>query len=343
MKTCCKFPFENVIIETGGYVYCCCSAYNNHYCIGNIFENTFEEMWYGDKAIEFRKSILDKSYKYCALGKCTQFCKFDKENLSEKEIETLLKPPYPKQIHLSYPSSCNAKCIICRDNIICETKEETENFNKLNDKIIDICKNADIIHTNDGGEFLTSPHSKNLIKKLTDKYPHLKFNLKTNGLLCNEKNIKEMGLEDKINNISISIHAATKDTYEKIVRGGKWETLIKNLEYLKSLNIKETNFNFVIHSLNYEEMPAFVKMANKYNATALFWRMDNWSHSKMSYDFNIYTCWKPWHSDYKNFLKILNKLKRMKGYILLEAFLRNLQSQTKNPWYIKILHIFKKD
>lgn len=342
MKTC-KFPFENVNIETNGYVYSCCSAYNNHYYIGNIFENTFEEIWYGDKAIEFRKSILDKSYKYCDLGKCTQFCEFDKENLSKEEIETLLKPPYPKTIYLSYTSSCNARCIMCRDNVIGETTEETKYLDNFTDKIIDMCKNADIIYTNTSGEFLTSPHLRNLIKKLTDKYPNLKFNLHTNGLLCNEKNIKEMGLEDKINNISISIHAATKETYEKIVRGGKWEQLLQNLKYLKSLNITEIKFNFVIHSLNYKEMPAFVKMANKYNTTALFWRMDNWSNSQMSQDFNIYTCWKPWHSDYKNFLKILNKLKRMKGYHLTESFLRDLQAKTKDPWYIKILHLFKKD
>ncbi|MGN0929143.1 MAG: radical SAM protein [Alphaproteobacteria bacterium] len=343
MKTYCKFPFENVIIEAGGYVYFCCSAYNNHYCLGNFFENSFEEIWYGDKAIEFRKSILDKSYKYCNLKKCSQFCEFDKENLSKKEMETLLKPPYPKKVYLSHTDSCNVRCMMCRDNITCETKQETEYLNNFTDKIIDICKNAEIIYMNGCGEFLTSPHSKNLIKKLTDKYPHLKFELSTNGLLFNKKNIKEIGLEGKIKEISISIHSATKETYEKIVRGGKWEQLLQNLEYIKSLNNTEINFNFVIHSLNYKEMPAFVKMANKYNATALFWRMDNWSNSQMSQDFNIYTCWKPWHSDYKNFLKTLNKLKRMKNYHLLEPFLRELQAQTKDPWYIKLLHLFKKD
>jgi MoaA/NifB/PqqE/SkfB family radical SAM enzyme len=50
----CDWPFSRVQIEQNGDVFTCCTTYlkqgKSDYSIGNIFENSFEEIWNSDKA-----------------------------------------------------------------------------------------------------------------------------------------------------------------------------------------------------------------------------------------------------------------------------------------------------
>ena len=149
MTNCCKYPFERIQIELNGNVFLCCSAYCKKYCIGNIFTDEIDNIWYGKKAIEFRKSVLDKSYKYCDLGVCGNFYE---ENITQiNNIETAITPPYPQIVYFAYSTSCNVKCKICRDELIIETKDETKHLNSIVDKLILLCRNAEIIYLNGGG------------------------------------------------------------------------------------------------------------------------------------------------------------------------------------------------
>jgi len=61
--TTCREPMESFYINPVGAVGVCCflSTYN----IGNIFQNTFEEIWYGKKITELRNAILSGDCKFC--------------------------------------------------------------------------------------------------------------------------------------------------------------------------------------------------------------------------------------------------------------------------------------
>ncbi|MBD5404971.1 radical SAM protein [bacterium] len=344
MKHYCKTPFEKITINFDGDVSFCCPSFNNYYYIGNIFTDEIDDIWYSKKAEEFRKSILDGSYKFCNLDICGEYTEYNCLNRNQYKKDLLLNPKYPEIVSLQYSTCCNVRCKTCRDKLYLENKEETNLLNKIIDKIVLLCKNAKLVKINGGGELFTSPHNKKLLQKLISTYPNLKFIIHSNGLLCDEAHIKEWGLEGRVELFMISIHAATKKTYESIVRGGHWEQLQKNLKYLSTLKC-DLRLLFVLHSLNYKEMPKFVKMADKLNAFVQFWRFRDWGGPQMCRDIDMYSCWEPWHPDYKDFLKVLNKLKRMKKYeykyALIEEFLRKLQAQTTDPWYTK-LNIFKK-
>ena len=345
MKHCCSYPFTRVTIEINGNVSFCCPAYTDDYFIGNIFEKSFEDIWYGKKAQEFRKSILDGSYKYCNLDICGEFDGdwwFDLDTFPDKKL--LSHPPFPEIICLNYSRSCNVRCKTCRDELYVENNEDTEKFDAIINKIAYVCKDARYVYLNGGGELFTSPHFKKLTNLLVKINPALEFCIHSNGLLFDEKHLKDFGLENNLRYASISIHAATKRTYSKIVRGGHWKQLQKNLKYISQLKkqnrIRGISFIFVLHSLNYKEMPAFVKMANKFGAVALFWRFRNWDSTEMCKNYEKYTCWDPKHKDYKKFLRVLNKLKKMGGYRFDEEYLRKLQAQTKDPWWVRLKDIF---
>ena len=100
---------------------------------------------------------------------------------------------------------------------ITKCKKFAKNFCKFAIFYLNFCKFA-------------SKLCKNLIQKLTEAYPDLKFNLITNGILATKENIELYGLKNKILSIEVSMHAVTKETYDKIVRGGDFNAVMKNLK-----------------------------------------------------------------------------------------------------------------
>ena len=115
-----------------------------------------------------------------------------------------------------------------------------------------------------GGEvFLYNQFDK--LMELAHKY-NVNQNIVTNGLLMNEERIKKLS---KYNlNLKISIDAVDKETYEQIRVGGKFETLVENLEILKKYKDAGANFKCelgaVIINKNYEKIDDIVNFAIKY-------------------------------------------------------------------------------
>ena len=69
-KKFCTRPFEEVEIHINGNVYTCCPNWNKFYSIGNIMEDSFEDIWNSPKVVEFRKRILENDYSLCDESVC---------------------------------------------------------------------------------------------------------------------------------------------------------------------------------------------------------------------------------------------------------------------------------
>ncbi len=67
----CQMGWEKVqIVGEEGEVHPCCWA--NYGSMGKLSEQTMQEIWNGERANEFRQSLLDGSYRFCK----TQNCKY---------------------------------------------------------------------------------------------------------------------------------------------------------------------------------------------------------------------------------------------------------------------------
>ena len=66
----CKFPFSFIEVFSNGDVYPCCPEYCYYYCLGNIFEQSLEEIWYGSKATALRKRLLSDDHTVCNAMQC---------------------------------------------------------------------------------------------------------------------------------------------------------------------------------------------------------------------------------------------------------------------------------
>jgi MoaA/NifB/PqqE/SkfB family radical SAM enzyme len=131
----------------------------------------------------------------------------------------------------------------------------------------------------------------------------------TNGILFTPENWgKIANVHYAINFIRISIDAAARETYEKLRRGGNFDILLDNLEFISGLkrqkNIK-LQAAFVMQKENYREMPMFVELVKKYNFDMVhFGRINNWG-TYTDEEFRQIAVHRKDHPEHKDFLEIL--------------------------------------
>ena len=293
----CSFPFDSAQINIQGDVYVCCPPWCNSYSLGNIYKQSFDEIWNGERAKEFRRQFIKNEYKYCNLNLCVKDC-------SRKIIPTELVQK-PKTFIFCYDTTCNVQCIFCRN---CHNKQDLSYFdNNMDSLIYNMLENAENVVLSGVGEALFSPHSRKLIKRTSELFPNIKFSLISNGILCDERNLRELGIIDKLLSITISLHAVTKKTYNKLVINGNFDKVIENLKFLselkKSRKLDRFILNFVVNAYNYKEMVKYINYAQSIGATVGFLELLKLETNKNIFN-KLNICDKR-HPKYNNFVKLM--------------------------------------
>jgi hypothetical protein len=288
----------------------CCSSWCKNYKIGNVFDDGVDAVWNSKAAKEFRKSILDDSYKFCDRKIC--FPQFTNRNdiLRDCKKNGFMRRG-PKHIGIQYDESCNVCCTTCRAKPIINSPEYQNKIDALIESvIIPLCKDAEIVSALGTGEVFASKHCRVLIPRLAEIYPKLKFNIQSNGILCNEKSMRELGIYHRISGLLVSIHAATKETYDKIVIGGDFEQVWKNVEWLSGLKrmgmLSTLELVFVVNDINFREMKAFLERATSLDVYADFWQYQQWGREPMAARGDQALVWKAEHPHYPEFKQILS-------------------------------------
>lgn len=169
--------------------------------------------------------------------------------------------PYPKYIEMEMTTVCNKRCILCEHTYWNEKPVHLtfEQFKQTVDQFPDL-KWVNL--TGEGDAFL-NPDYLNMLEYLKKK--DVCIFLVDSFDNINEERARRL-LNMDIDGIYVSFDAATKETYEKIKVGCKFERSLGNLKRLIELK-KEMNkpipdicFRFIITTLNYTEMPQFVEL-----------------------------------------------------------------------------------
>lgn len=130
--------------------------------------------------------------------------------------------------------------------------------------------------------------------------------MQTNGLLIKKNMHKFKHITDNLTQIGISIDGATKQTYEELRRGGIWEKLIENLEFLRTIKNFKIHYHFVVQYKNYQEIENFIELGLKYSADKIFLnRITNWNTMA---DFDSHDVADKTHSENKKLHEILETI-----------------------------------
>lgn len=249
-KTFCSLPFTGVFLGSDGGVRPCCSLRGE---LGNINENSLDEIINGEIATSIRKAIVNDEWH----PMCSQCQNLESRGARTERVGTLplydeLKSSTEKdfiltKLDLRWSNTCNLTCNYCYEYFSskwAEIKGIKVNANKdiAEEKVFSFIeenmkKNPNIRYNVNllGGEpLLQKPNSKLLdtISSRSDIYilTNLTVPLETNK-------IASKLLEGDNVAWGISFETIGK-RFEHVRYGGDWDQLVKNLRYLRDNNVK---------------------------------------------------------------------------------------------------------
>lgn len=279
--------------------------------------------WSSEEWIEFRKSILDGSFRYCQKNQCTNIIAGwlpKKSECSHTVINELIhgnenKIPCLEELHFSYDSHCNLQCPSCRLKIQTLSPERVDSMDSLFEKNMrPLLANAKHLCLSGCGEAIISPHSKKILQSLSaEKYPELAVELRTNVFSFTPANWDALGSgRQVIKHVAASIDAASRELFEKLRFPAKWDVVLKNLRFLQSLRnenaIELLEFHVVVQIDNMEELMDIINMALEYDADAItFSKMVNWRNIPEREYFHLNPFWTD-HPKHDRLLEIVDDI-----------------------------------
>lgn len=301
-------PFRfATFIQTGEQIVCNPTWCNHPPLSGD----TVKEKFNSPEIKAIRESILDGSYSYCK-DSCP-YLKTYREGGAPRpfvEKELLGDLEYPSHIELCEDNVCNLACPTCRNDFIIETTQQRNSFDEVkvfSDKIefIGATTSGDPLYSKKSFEFLTSLNKKD--------FPALRMiKLHTNGLLLMQKWEEMQHLFDNFFvDLNISVDAATKETYDVVRKGGNFDLLLRNLEFINQKNLSSLTIWYCVHDLNYREMEDCYNLMEsvlsehevKYN----FFTVERWSQTD-----DLFTRQKVdnlLHPEHREYLNVANNFK----------------------------------
>ena len=320
----CTVPFSQLHIYSDKYTLCC-STWIKHFI--NIEKYSLSEVWKSKEAEEFRNSILDGSYKYCDKIQCSglnSLINFSIPNNNFIAVNLFHKiNNNPSRIIYNMDRSCNFKCPSCRINLINYNSKQQKNIKEILDGI-DSELNVgveNIVLSNFCDPFASALYRKYLREFKPEKFPNLKsIAIHTNASLWNKKMWDSMpNIHRYVEYCSISIDAATKETYENCTRlNGNWDVLISNLKFINTIeSIKRVRVSFVVQKSNYKEMCLFIDLVESIfgNKVSIFFgKINNWG-VLLEDEFNEIKIWDENHPEHLDFVKEINKAWRKKEFV----------------------------
>ncbi len=265
LKVFCRLPFHRIKISSDGMVNMC--SYQAQWGIGNIIEQSFEEIWLGKTARDIREEVLrNRLHSNCS----TQNCPF---------LTSVRKPididfnKFPIELEIDLPMQhCNTTCIMCERNL---------NYKEQDDKLQQICEKIKpyVMYLKDimivG---IAEPFWKGKIFEILNwlEFDSFKETIKvvtiTNGS-CPE--VLDF-LKFKKSCITFSLDSSTEETH-KIIRKTNFNDVVSNLMAYASKRTSSQRLRIYnnINLFNLREVESMVEMAHQakvdeldFNATA---------------------------------------------------------------------------
>ncbi len=322
----CPVPFKHFEVTPSRDVFLCCQAWLPT-SAGSIDGRDVDDIWNSVTAQSIRTSILDGSFSYCNKDLCPKIQANNLPTLDEARDDPSVRPiieqgltvmdGIPKIINLAYDRSCNLSCPSCRTEKILENKGQIYDFHRRTHGVMvdaffsDPCEQSFTINVTGSGDPFASRIYREFLHELDgSKFPNMKLDLQTNGVLFNAKEWKRLHkIHLNINLVMVSFDAGTEATYNVTRVGGQWRLLLENMAMLGQLRregkIKCLRIDYVVQDTNFREMETFVELCRPFSPdTMQFSIAVNWG-TWTSAQYKQKCVWDTDHPDHDEFLTIM--------------------------------------
>lgn len=278
----CPYPFARLDVGPAEFVPCCYGWLTDEfYAIP-----AGDDPWNGPAATELRRRVLEGDYRYCKRDVCHRplYTLGELEQLVESSNEAALSPANyeaikrgdvvlpdgPSGMAMVADPRCNLACPSCRSSKITKLDPYYEQQVTHAERLLELYRHdVRALKMAGNGEVFFSPFLRKLLKEISSTtYPSLnRIHILTNGTYMTAETFEKLRPgTDFIQSIVVSIDAGTAEVYRE-VRGGDWESLVKNLEWVASEREKglfpEFGLSFTVRAANFRTMPEFVELGNR--------------------------------------------------------------------------------
>ncbi len=307
MRTRCPRPFDTVLIDKQGSCYACeCQSWLPQ-SIGNLQIKPLDEILQSGMASHLQASIEDGTYRYCNNSQCAWLLDSNPPPWKTQSPERKIK-----HLRLAIDDSCNLRCPSCRKGLIFHKEGSAYQLgirlaDRINEWLYDYPHPLQVHIGSDGDPFAS--HVYRHFMEQTPERDNIKYSILTNALMFREFHTRVPYVISNLEELGVSIDGASKETYEKLRLGGKWEKVLEGLECISKL--KQThNFKFILHFVvqkeNYHEMEDIIDLGRQFGADRVWLnRITDWQTYS---DFNwhdVVASTHPQHGDFQDrFAKI---------------------------------------
>lgn len=295
----CDRPFrwlEVSGVRLRGEAHLCCPSWLD-LPVGDLSRQTVEEVWNGEVAQRIRASILDGSFRHCDASRCpflaSQVAPVRRRSeVDDPELRLVLDrgltvlPWGPREINCAFDRSCNLSCPSCRNDLIVEKDAAADEIRAIGERLrIEALPDARVLYVTGSGDPFGSPFFRGWLQDMSaaDVTGLERIHLHTNAQLWTRRAWERLPehVRARARTCEISVDAASPETYAENRRGGRFDTLLENLELVAELRragpLGWVGLSFVVQENNFREMPAFVALAQRFGFDlVMFNKILNW-------------------------------------------------------------------
>lgn len=298
----CLSPFIMIEVGLSGEVRLCGCADWMPTIVGNLFEQTLQEILSSDLAISIRQSIIDGSYQYCNERKCGIILnnQLNTADTLPPNVSSMINDAtqwnMPYEIHISGDITCNLSCPSCRPFVIKPSDDQHAKQQELGKKLaLNLFANPTATRINimasTSGEIFASPLLLEFISNINqEQFPNVYLSVQTNGLLAPERWHRLGGMQHRVPKTTMTLDAAQPDTYEKVRRGGRWSDAIAAMKFFQLQRHQDMQFHvrMVVQESNWREILEFYDLAKSFDADIVeYVRLTDWkSWSPEDFQYN---------------------------------------------------------
>lgn len=278
----CATMCSHLEILQGGGTRSCCTTFVAQ-GLENILEKTAGELWHSKLHKILCLSTENRTFSFCDKSMCPLFIAKKREEVSDftdpepyREMTS-----FPETLAIGYDPSCNLACSTCRKGLHYARGEELEEVDRITKKVIEeYLPHCSFLIMAGAGEVFASQAYRMVYEAEECRPRHIR--LLSNGTLFTPGNWERFARGKQAKTmLTVSVDAATRETYALIRRGGNFDMLRKNMEFASSLRksgeLCYFRMNFVVQRENFREMVPFVEWGQDLGVDEVFFtKILNW-------------------------------------------------------------------
>lgn len=328
----CPEPFRQLIVAGNFAAQLCCRIPTP---VGDLGSEDLGSVWNSRRSIAIRQSIHDGSFRFCDRDICP-FLQGERlprrSDIDDPFFRDVIEHDRVRldrlftQLIVSYDRSCNLACRSCRPEPFVSSGERLAEVRRVQERVVgrdlENLRDLEKLFVSGDGDAFSSPVYRDLLLRMRSQdFPKLSIRIMSNGLRFDRVMWDRLaGIRARIRETSISVDAATAETYARVRPPGSFDTLIHNLEFISGLrhdgDLAGFSLAFVVSRANFQEMPAFVELGRRLRCDGVtFMRMINPGHIPQSSFVDH-----PSHPEHGRFLEVLRDPSLTEGFVNIDAF-----------------------